>query len=139
MDNFRWKYFNPREMSHQAIFDTAMDHMIAQGKRSMDMGGSCQYRSPTGSQCAMGIFISDEEYEPEFDGVEGYSCSLSGLKIAERFTNPIAPKTLTLLMGLQLLHDYQWEDNPEYLIRGAIKLAVAHKLVCKYAVPVGSM
>ena len=55
----------------QEIFDQVVDHLLTQGKRSIDKnigsGNGCAYRTSSGLSCAVGCLISDEEYRKSFE------------------------------------------------------------------------
>lgn len=60
----------------QEIYTKARNHLLTQMKpaRGPDTAciGSperCMYRSPEGLKCAFGIFIPDDKYRPEMEGV----------------------------------------------------------------------
>lgn len=52
----------------QQVFDQVAKHMIKQGKQSINSVMECVYRGPNGLKCAAGCLISDDEYDPKFDG-----------------------------------------------------------------------
>ena len=45
----------------QAAFDTATSAIILQGKRSVSIDGTCQYRGPNGLKCAIGHLMTDSQ------------------------------------------------------------------------------
>jgi len=47
----------------QAAFDIATAAIIKQGKRSVSLSGTCQYRGPDGMKCAVGHLMTDEQME----------------------------------------------------------------------------
>lgn len=47
-------------MNRQEVFDKAYLSIVAQGRRSADLG-SCLYRGPSGAKCAVGHLLSDEQ------------------------------------------------------------------------------
>lgn len=53
--------------------------VIAQGKHSVDVDGTCMYRGPDGLKCVVGHMISDEEYSPELEGSSACSVEISNL------------------------------------------------------------
>jgi len=56
-------------MNNQEIFDTVVNHLRAQGRKSInESSGVCLYRGPDGTKCAAGILIPDELYKPEMEG-----------------------------------------------------------------------
>ena len=57
-------------MTKQEIFDTVVLHLRAQGKKSPFHGsyGSCVYRGVSGTKCAIGCLIPDEDFNPEWEG-----------------------------------------------------------------------
>lgn len=59
-------------MTDQEVFDTVAKHLHAQGKPAYSEAlGSCMYRGPGGTKCAVGCLIPDEVYRNEMDSVGG--------------------------------------------------------------------
>ncbi len=57
-----------KDATAQEVFNQAAKHLLTQNKRSFDADiDYCMYRSKEGLKCAAGCFISDEEYNPEFE------------------------------------------------------------------------
>lgn len=84
-------------MNSQTIFDTVVRHLWAQGKQAADDNGSCLYRGPNGTKCAVGILIPDDKYLPRMDQGRGLVNVLDEAGIpAEHYA---------LLLGLQRVHD----------------------------------
>ena len=50
-------------MEKQEIFDSIVDGLIRQGKKSLDRFGDCAYRGVDGTRCAAGFLIDDAEYD----------------------------------------------------------------------------
>ncbi len=53
----------------QEYFDKTVEHLARQGHRSINAEGQCRYRMPTGEMCAFGIFIPDELYSEDLEGM----------------------------------------------------------------------
>jgi len=51
----------------QEVFDQVALHLMTQGEPSM-VYGACAYDDKEGMKCAAGCLISDEEYDPKFEG-----------------------------------------------------------------------
>lgn len=61
-----------QEHYHRKAWDIAFNHVIKQGKRSVDASGnSCMYRGAGGLQCAFGPFIN--YYLPKMEGRDAVS------------------------------------------------------------------
>ena len=43
--------------------------LLNQGRKSTNRYGVCKYRGEAGCRCALGMFITDEEYTPEMDRI----------------------------------------------------------------------
>lgn len=104
----------------QRIFDQAARHLLTQNKQSLSerlKGASlCRYRNESGDKCAVGCFISDDEYHHSMEGQ-------SSNALTDKFN--INWDRQALLGDLQLLHDaYQPHVWPEKLK----ELAKKHKL-----------
>lgn len=94
-----------RTGSYQDILDTAYAFLIAQGKPSVNAAGLCLYRGPNSLKCALGFFISDEEYKPEMEC--GTVCSPYASAVV--VTNDAHRETF--LRALQSVHD-KFADQP---------------------------
>lgn len=52
----------------QEIFDIVANHLLTQGKKSMDSTGRfCNYRGKDGTKCAAGVLIPDDQYCRHFE------------------------------------------------------------------------
>lgn len=98
-----------RQASLQEIFDQAARHLLAQNAHSRALVASglghesmtCAYRGKGGLKCAIGVFISDDEYRPEWEGKD------AEVVCAEYST----PDQLSLLSELQTVHDFTSVDS----------------------------
>lgn len=94
-------------MNKQEIFDTVYKALLEQGEPSVN-NGVCAYRGANGNKCAVGHMISDDLYDPEF---EGFGLEL----IPEHIINHIVGSVdeyeyverTSLLHKLQKAHDKQ--------------------------------
>jgi hypothetical protein len=65
-------------MNQQEIFDKVASHLITQGvqatyrphPKQREAYSNCAYRGDNGTMCAAGCLIPDEEYNPEFEGLD---------------------------------------------------------------------
>jgi len=90
-------------MTPQEIFDTVVDHLLSQGMKSSV--AVCMYRTSTGLKCAVGILISDSDYDSdmEFSAVDSlYSSHPTRI---QEWAQQKYPNDLKLLTRLQRLHD----------------------------------
>jgi hypothetical protein len=56
-------------MNKQEVFNKVWNHFVVNlGPASRDSEG-CFYRGPNGAKCAIGIFIADEDYSDEMEGL----------------------------------------------------------------------
>lgn len=55
-------------MDKQQIFNVVADHLLTQNRRSANEIGSCKYRGPDGTKCAVGILIPDDMYKRRMEG-----------------------------------------------------------------------
>ncbi len=95
----------------QRIFDQAARHLLKQNKKSTD-GASCCYRGLNNTQCAVGCFISDEEYKLSMEGLPSDT-------LLNRDNINISFDRRNLLSDLQTLHDNEyvedWESSLKHL------------------------
>lgn len=54
---------------YQEDFNTVAKHLFTQGSRSVGSWDSCQYRGKKGRKCAIGVLLSDDDYDPMFDNL----------------------------------------------------------------------
>lgn len=96
---------NVNKFSLDEIIQFVARHLILQNARSYDQ--DCMYRSEKGLACAVGCLVSDEEYDPEMEGI-----NISGAIFA-KFN--IEALRQSLLGSLQVVHDsimpYQWHSE----------------------------
>jgi len=57
-----------KTMWAQEILNTIAQHLIKQGQKSRDHGGSCRYRTTAGLKCAVGCLLADDEYCSSMEG-----------------------------------------------------------------------
>lgn len=107
----------------QADFETVAKHLFAQDKRSMN-NNVCLYRGPGGTKCAIGVLISDADYNPEYDtggqtGILHLASHYEGLK---DFND-------NFYYRLQRIHDYgfNWLAT-EWMRKEFKELAQEYKL-----------
>ncbi|MGQ7794514.1 hypothetical protein ACUN0C_19085 [Faunimonas sp. B44] len=88
----------------QETFDKVVRHLFAQGKQAKERD-TCRYRTADGLMCAVGCLISDEDYDPSFEG-----------QFVDRL--PIRLPHIPLLRELQAIHDIDtaWK-SPDRLYR----------------------
>jgi hypothetical protein len=87
----------------QEIFNRVVAHLLRQNDRSTDINGLCAYRGGDGLMCAVGCLISDEAYDPSF---EGMSAQLPRVVVAlEKSGITVTDDLERLLVRLQELHD----------------------------------
>lgn len=101
----------------QEIYDFSVAHLVKQGKRSFSTD-KCMYRSDDGDSCAVGCFISDEDYLPEFDPPQNDS-GIHGMLTNSKFATALYnsgvdlkdDKVCELLSNLQIIHDRLNDDD----------------------------
>jgi hypothetical protein len=115
-------------LTNQEDFDRVWDHFITKkNPKSMTFNGeTCAYRGVKNSRCAAGLFISDEKYDPKFEGqsisfVTHQKKSDDGELIFDENVNHIHRKLALVLMDvvedifflqrLQNIHDTIWSDD----------------------------
>lgn len=90
-------------MNRQEVFDKVLNHLLKQGRKSVDSDGRCLYRAPNGDKCAIGCLIPDELYTPELEG------NGANMPIIEDVLHKIYPdvtdEDVLFLLDLQDLHD----------------------------------
>ena len=109
---------NQQEM--QEIFDTVYRHFIIEKQRfSFETQASgefeaCRYRGPNGEKCAVGLFLPDDEYNPEMENAQ-----LRTLILTDE-PNRISPSLVALCGG----PDHTFVDiNPNFKLLDALQQA----------------
>ena len=95
-------------MSVREIFNKVEKHLLKQNERSYDKGlaRGCRYRNDQGLTCAVGCLMTDDMYEPTFEGE-----SVRDKYVTEALTPIIGVNKvkkedkLELLSRLQKIHD----------------------------------
>lgn len=65
------------KLDRQWAFDTALNGLRAQGKRSVSPeNNSCAYRSPEGLRCGIGFLIPDERYSSRLEGMGAWNTQI---------------------------------------------------------------
>jgi hypothetical protein len=94
-------------MTDREIFEKVRDHLLQQGRKSVNGGERCRYRGAGGMKCAIGCLIPDTNYDPKMEG-----CGVTGL--LSRWPNCLGfepnPSQFNLLVELQLTHDHRDVD-----------------------------
>ncbi len=98
-------------MNTQEAFNKICDHLMTQKKQathSGHWGGSCRYRAPDGSKCAVGCLIPDELYTPSMEGqvIDGTLCV--GRPALRKLFAEIDE---SMLENCQTLHDHDTVGN----------------------------
>ena len=109
-------------MIAQEIFDIVRDHLLKQNAKAQNpasLGGQCRYRGPDGLQCAVGCLITDEEYNPEMEGIDVNLLDL------EFFGLEHLRPHLAVLNDLQDCHD---NYEPEFWAKRLKEIAHKHGL-----------
>lgn len=112
---------NLKKMTAQQVFDVVAEHLLRQGKKSVDCeDNECLYRSPEGLKCAAGVLIDDADYTHDLE----HKC---WLELLERNYLPANKYDAHrwLINELQNIHDY---DLPENWAEALKKLALSQGL-----------
>lgn len=96
-------------MTEQEVFDKVKKHLLKQNSKAMD-GDNCVYRSPNGSQCAIGCMIPDDQYD------ETMELNNAAILIEEWPDLPFANINPNFLKDLQEIHDYDDNDVVDWPI-----------------------
>ena len=120
-------------MSKQKLFDFVAKSIIDQGRKSVNPLDRCAYRGMGGCKCAIGLLISDEDYDSDLDtysismkaaaedGPGKYPTASQFRDLAIRTANKIADEwdvDVDFLCLLQEAHDRSGYDSffPEFFI-----------------------
>jgi len=101
------------EATAQEVFEQGARHLLTQAKKAIDVFDSFTYRSPDGARCPGGSFISDEEYNVDFEGQSWCTLAIKG-KVPTHHH-------VLLIQEMQDIHDdesqspEQWKDMLKFL------------------------
>lgn len=101
-----------KEEQLRAVFNTVRDHLLKQAVQAKD-GGTCMYRGPNGTKCAVGCLIKDEHYTPEIEGLGVVTLVIGNQAPRDEMLRtaltasigPLSSEMLNLLEELQNVHD----------------------------------
>jgi hypothetical protein len=100
-------------MEAQEIFETVWNHFVVGGApRSYDetrTNGTCLYRGPNGSKCAVGVLLTDNEYSLDMDGSIGGDTDVGSLARRGALPGRLMGH-IPLLAALQAHHDDAMSD-----------------------------
>lgn len=107
-------------MTPQELFNTVYAHLLKQNiQAKMHDNVGCYYRAPNGNMCAVGCLITDEEYDPDMEGMD-----VVGLRKEALLPDWMKPHA-ELLTDLQAIHD---DSQPDQWGRLLAKVAREHNL-----------
>lgn len=143
---------NPNFLTHQALFDHAVDHLFGQGRVALLPRGGGAYRGNCGGNfggCPVGSLIRPQDYVTAMEGVPvryigkrpdevpAYmDAGVAALKKAllKARVNVFDPTTISLLSCVQNVHDafgtWEW---PERLMSIARQFGLSAERIRKYA------
>jgi hypothetical protein len=84
--------------------EMALDHLIAQKKRSLHRGDTCAYRGDGGLKCAIGALILDENYSPELELTNAHQ--LEVIEALCKSGHKELAECRALAVGIQRIHDH---------------------------------
>jgi hypothetical protein len=118
--------------ARQQVYDRVAAHLRIQKRQSVNAAGNCAYRGENGLRCAMGIFISDEIFDPEIEGAAIGS-------LLAYIPKEVADTGVEFLSDLQMLHDVGvklFDETTFYIpdLERALRV-VADKWVLNYSKP----
>ena len=89
----------------QEIFNKCSEHLLKQNRKSIAESVGCLYRDDNGLTCAIGCFITEEEYNPDMEeeNIDGPTF-ISFFKEQHNYSED-EHKVMPLLMALQAVHD----------------------------------
>jgi len=106
------------------IIDKTLQHLLDQGP-AINAHGSCEYRAENGNKCAVGLWISDEEYTISFEGTD-----VPGILLTDKPLKIIRANEM-LFNRMQNAHDtgVRRMYDPENFVLGRPSRAVFFKTV----------
>jgi hypothetical protein len=103
------------EATLQEIFDQVKDHLLTQNQKAVNPNtADCMYRTSEGLKCAVGCLISDEEYNPTFEGVASIGLLQYDTILSNQYSKSIIQSYIPIeldgikidfIQSLQAIHD----------------------------------
>ncbi len=112
----------------QAVFETVVRHLFAQGKQAM-VRGSCKYRTSDGLMCAMGVLIPADLYNLDMEGMTASMMFEAYDQLGEQYDS----QQKHLITDLQWAHDEEtnWNSS-ESLTNALIEVGIQHGLSVEF-------
>lgn len=107
-------------MTKQEAFNIVWHHFITNNSRSGFENGLCRLRTSDGRRCALGLFVPDDAYRPEWDG------NFTGFDVAKLVAD-MTRIDVDFCGQLQLAHDAA-VDGVAYARHGGFTGAIRHNL-----------
>lgn len=108
--------------NNQATFDKVAEHLIKQGRKAINSGAACSYRTEDERgdvlKCAIGCLIPDDMYNREFEG-HGIARLFENFRAIQDYL--LAGVGCDLLQALQSAHDVATPETGETM-RDAFRL-----------------
>ena len=108
--------------NNQATFDKVAEHLIKQGRKAINAGATCCYRTDGERgdvlKCAIGCLIPDDMYNIKFEG-HGINRLFENFRAIEDYL--LAGVGVDLLVSLQSAHDVATPETGETM-RDAFRL-----------------
>lgn len=92
------------DATEQQVFDQVAKHLLMQSRKSVQ-DGAYKYHSSDGTKCAAGCLVSDDEYDPEMEGM-----TWKGNKNVNS-REDVPEKHLLFVHGLQRIHDHKFVSD----------------------------
>lgn len=93
-------------MTKQEIFNQVWRHLMRQGRAAIEVDGTCRYRGPDNTSCAIGCLIPDAFYTPALEGYSALSQVVIDVLVAAGvLQHADQPGFISLLNRLQEAHD----------------------------------
>ncbi len=106
-------------MTEQQLFDTIVNHLRAQGRKSLNEDGKPAYRGVNGCRCPIGAMLLDNDYSPKMENNTVIQL-LGGKLLSKKLIKEWEPHQY-FLQRLQYVHDHvdvdMWESNFEWIAR----------------------
>lgn len=98
-------------MSKQEMFNKVWKHFVVDKQhKSSRYGGTCLYRGPNNTKCAVGVLIPDDAYNTDMDN-ERFDNRISSLIKRYPHLKKYVGDDVVFLTHLQRCHDSTYSDN----------------------------
>ncbi len=98
------------KFDRQEIFNRVKNHLLTQGVKSTDKSGdgTCLYRGPNGTKCAIGVLLKDEHWDASKNSASIWDV---GHLLEKSLETTLTMENNEFLADLQEIHDSRMVED----------------------------